>query len=54
MFFAGISFKLENIYITFSGFNPYPSLPSVKNRRQETVAISKIYTKTVDSVFRAP
>ena len=30
MFFAGMAFKLKNIYITFSGFNPCPSLPSVK------------------------
>ena len=30
VFFVGIAYKLENIYITFSGFNPCPSLPSVE------------------------
>ena len=34
--FAGIALKLENVGLTYSGFNPCPSLPSIdtENRKE--------------------
>ena len=39
--FASVALKLEKVGPIFSRFNPYSSLPSVCNRRQETLSMPK-------------